>query len=348
MKKQLIHIIIFGLLLGGLNVIQSCKEEPVPVPPVIHEPTPYNLEVPAYFPPMMIPENNPLTDEGVLLGRHLYYDQLLSADGPMEGFSCSSCHQQATSFSKSGSGLSVLPHVNLGWNDDFLWNGKVSGTMEDIMRFEVEEFFQTDLDLFRNDPTYPDLYQAAFGSKEITLERTSFALAQFFRSLVSYETEFDSVIIQKGVDTYSDLEAEGYLIFFSEKGDCFHCHSIPLLTDNSFKNNGLDDVHDGGNQGLYEITRDPADLGKFKVPTLRNIELTGPYMHDGRYNTLEEVIEHYNSGVKMSSTLDPIMTKPGKEFGLQLTEEEKASLVAFLKTLTDKNFVKDPRFGSPF
>ena len=346
MKTLPKYLLIAWLVVFLLVMFGSCKKEEIIDP--VSDPTAYELELPSYFPKMIIPEENPLTNEGVLLGRHLYYDPVLSEGGPMDGFSCSACHQQQTSFSKSGAGNAVLPHVNLAWNRNFLWNGKVSGRLEDIMLFEVEQFFQTDLDQLRNDVKYPPLFKSAFGSEEISHEKAAYALAQFFRSLVSFESEFDSVILRKGVDTYSDLEAEGYLIFFSERGDCFHCHTTPFMTNNQFSNTGLDDVFEGENRGLYNITQNPGDMGKFKVPTLRNIALTAPYMHDGRFNTLEEVIEHYNSGVKKSATLDPIMTKAGKEFGLQLNEEEKASLVAFLKTLTDPNFVEDPRFGKPF
>lgn len=333
------------LLLAGIS---ACRKNTDTDPLVSSEPTAYDLDYPSHFPPMPIPSNNPMTKEGVLLGRYLYYDNLLSLNGPKSGLSCSSCHNQALSFSTNGSGTSVLPHVNLGWNKSFLWNGKVEGTMEDIMRFEVEEFFQTNLDALRNDPKYPSLYRNAFGSEEITYERTEFALAQFFRSLVSYKSEYDRVILMQGVDTYSDDEADGYLIFFSEKGDCFHCHSSTLLSDNSFRNIGLDSVFTGDNLGRYTVSQNPADIGKFKVPTLRNIALTAPYMHDGRFSTLEEVIDHYNTGVKKSPTLDPIMTKPGKELGLQLSVQEKKSLVAFLKTLTDTAFTSDKNHSSPF
>ena len=338
----------FLIILITLTIsFSACKEETIEEPPVFNT-TAYEMSYPDYFPELAIPDNNKMTEEGVLLGRHLYYDDLLSKGGPLEGKSCSSCHHQSSSFSKGASGTSVLPHQNLAWNTNFLWDGKISGTIEDILKFEVEDFFQADLNNLRDDPKYPPLYEAAFGTEEITFERTEYAMSQWFRSLVSYETEFDSVIIMQGNDTYSDKEAEGYLIFFSERGDCFHCHTLPLMSDNNFRNIGLESDFVGMDQGRFGITLDSADLGKFKVPSLRNIEFTSPYMHDGRFSTLEEVVEHYNSGVKKSTTLDPIMTKPGKELGLQLDAEEKASLVAFLKTLSDYQFTSDPKFAKPF
>jgi cytochrome c peroxidase len=139
----------------------------------------------------------------------------------------------------------------------------------------------------------------------------------------------------------------GFNIFTTEKGDCFHCHSLGLFTDNKFHNIGLDSEFTSINMGRYNVTLKQADMGLFKTPTLRNIQLTAPYMHDGRYLTLEQVVEHYNSGVKQSNTLDPIMTKPSKIYGLGLTPTEKQDLVAFLKTLTDTTFTKNPLLQNP-
>ncbi len=295
---------------------------------------------------MLIPEENPLTEEGVALGRRLYYDPKLSVNGPLTGHSCSSCHQQEKSFTVSSRGVSVLPHVNLGWNTHFLWDGKITGTLEDIMQFEVEDFFMADLSAIKTDADYPVYFKSAFGTTEITTERTAYALAQFFRALTSGNSKFDKFLrreVMLGPD-----EMQGFVLFNSEKGDCFHCHILPVTTDNLFHNIGLDAEFTAANSGRFNITGLSADIGLFKTPTLRNVELTAPYMHDGRFATLEEVIEHYNSGVKSSPTLDPIMTKPGKEFGLELNEMEKAQLVAFLKTLTDYSFIEDEKLGSPF
>ena len=161
----------------------------------------------------------------------------------------------------------------------------------------------------------------------------------------SSNSKFDRY--QRQEEQLSNSELNGMTIFFTEKGDCFHCHGIPLMTNNEFHNIGLDSIFVGNNVGRNYITGSPYDLGKFKTPTLRNVELTSPYMHDGRFTTLEEVVEHYNSDVKRSATVDPIMTKPGKEYGLQLTTQEKQDLVAFLKTLTDWEFVNDTSLASP-
>jgi cytochrome c peroxidase len=328
-----------------LTCFSACKEEVDECSANTH---PYQLEFPDYFPILNIPEDNPLTEEGIQLGRRLYYDPLLSTGGPREGRSCSSCHFQSNSFSvpSTASGKSVLPHINLGWSRNFLWNGKVEGHLEDITLFEVEEFFEADMELLRNHATYPELFRNAFGTCEITEKLAAKALAQWFRRLKSSNSKFDSYL--KGEEQLTDNELNGMTTFFTEKGDCFHCHGIPLMTNNEFHNIGLDSIFTGSNVGRSNISGSSYDLGKFKTPTLRNVELTSPYMHDGRFVTLEEVVEHYNSQVKRSMTIDPIMTKPGKEYGLQLTEEEKQNLVAFLKTLTDWEFVNDTSLSNPF
>lgn len=309
---------------------------------------PFQLDFPDYFPILNVPNDNPLTEEGIQLGRRLYYDPLLSIGGPNDGLSCSSCHFQSNSFSvpTPPQNSSVLPHVNLGWNHNFLWNGKVTGTLEDIMMFEVQEFFEVDLDVLKNHGTYPELFKDAFGSCELTDELVAKALAQWFRRMKSSNSKFDRY--QQGLEQLSNEELHGMTVFFTEKGDCFHCHGLPLFTNNEFHNIGLDSIYDPAVKDRSYITGSPYDRLKFKAPTLRNVELTAPYMHDGRFATLEEVVEHYNSGVLRSTTIDPIMTKPGKEYGLQLTQQEKNDLVAFLKALTDWEFVNDTVLSSPF
>ena len=172
------------------------------------------------------------------------------------------------------------------------------------------------------------------------------ALAQWFRRMSAAKSKFDRYLMH--TDVLSDAELRGMMIFQTETGDCFHCHGLPLMSDNSFHNIGLDAIFTGEHQGRYLVTGDPSDLGAFKAPTLRNIALTAPYMHDGRFTTLEEVVDHYNSGVNPSPTLDPLMTKPGQITELLLSPAQKADLVAFLHTLTDEEFVSDTALASPF
>ncbi|MCF8258355.1 MAG: cytochrome-c peroxidase [Flavobacteriales bacterium] len=332
------------LIALGLLLMAGCTEEPADQ--CMADATPLQLGIPDHFPIMDIPADNPLTEQGVALGRRLYHDPLLSQGGPQNGRSCSSCHFQPGGFSLSGPGMSVLPHVNLGWNDVFLWEGKVEGQLEDIMRFEVEEFFQSDLELLRSDPVYPEMFRKAFGECEITTELVTKAMAQWFRRLVSTNNRYDRYATYQLQLT--DAELRGMTIFLTEKGDCFHCHIPPLFTDNSFHNNGIDSLVEGEDRGRYNVTHHTTDLGLFKTPTLRNVALTAPYMHDGRFATLEEVVEHYNSGVRRPANVDPIMTKPGKEYGLGLTEQDKADLVAFLTALSDETFISDTALSSPF
>lgn len=302
----------------------------------VYEPTPYYLEIPSNYPTMDIPENNKMTHEGVELGRKLYYDVKLHPD---QSKSCSSCHEQQTSFTTFSS--NSLPHINLGFYDKYLWNGKIEGTLEDIMLFEVDVFFQTNLDLLRNDAEYPNLFFKAFGSKEITSEKTAFALAQFLRTVNSFGSKYDQQL--QGLTTMTPEEWDGFDIFYSERGDCFHCHSGMLFTDNLFHNNGLDI---NPSLGRSEITLNPTDVGKYKTPTLKNIEHTGPYMHDGRFQTLEEVVDFYSTGLEWSSTIDPLMKNVGSG-GVNLTLEEKNNLVLFLKTLSDDQFLTNSSLSDP-
>ncbi len=339
MNKTVISIFILFVLLAG------CRPDPV-TPIDTHKTTPYALTYPSNFPQMIVPANNVTTVEGVLLGRHLYYDTKLSKNGPFDGLSCSTCHHQSQSFTVNNPGTAVMAHINLGWHSSFLWNGKIEGSLETVTRFEIEDFFATDLSGISGDSLYKILFYNAFGSEDVTYDRASKALAQYMRSMISTNSKFDKFLKYEASFTSSELN--GMDIFFTERGDCFHCHASPLFTDNSFHNIGIDSVFTGYNMGRYNATNNPYDIGKFKTPTIRNIELTAPYMHDGRFATLEEVVEFYNSGVHLSSTLDPIMTKPGKEFGLNLTAQDKSDLVAFLKTLTDTTYTTDARFSSPF
>ena len=314
----------------------GCGDD-IPSGPV-YDPTPLEIAIPENFPILEIPADNPTTVEGVFLGRMLFYDPILHKDSTE---SCATCHQQALSFSKPGN---IIPHINLAWSTAFLWNGAQQGSLEKVMTFESEEFFQTKLARLQRHPDYPGFFFKAFGSEEITYENIGKALAQFERTMVSGDSKYD-LYLRPGLPVFlSDEEFLGYDLFFTEKGDCFHCHGGILFTDNLFHNNGLD--ADPGH-GLYEVSGDPEDIGRYKTPTLRNIELTAPYMHDSRFQTLEEVIDFYSEGLQQSPTVDPLM-KNVHQGGVHLTEQEKGYLLAFLKTLTDTVYVNNPALGSPF
>ena len=307
--------------------------------------TPYPVEISEWFPLLEVPENNPLTVEGFQLGRMLFYDEILEQD---QVNSCSSCHFQELGFTSTATDGAppVMPLVNLAWSDAFFWNGNVEGTLEDLMLFDLEEFLKTDFSLLNNHPTYPALFKNVFGVDEITSYETALALAQFLRVLISDNSKLDRVM--KGLESLTPSELNGYIIFNTEKGDCFHCHGYPLMTDNLFHNNGLNSTFEGEDRGRHLVTGYFYDMGKFKTPTLRNVELRTYYMHDGRFQTLEEVIEHYNSGVLYSVTLDPLMAHSRTTTKLYLTEQEKEDLIAFLKTLTDTSILNNPEFSNPF
>ncbi|MBL7005097.1 MAG: hypothetical protein ISR69_13855 [Gammaproteobacteria bacterium] len=323
-------------------------------------PSPYIFNFPSHFPEYNIPRSNATTFEGIALGRRLYYDKLISKGGPMAGNACASCHVQTTSFSKvTTSGTSVLPHINLGYASFFLWDGKISGSLEDIMYFEVADFFQADLLLINANDNYRKMNCEAFGTFEVTYQSMANSLAQWLRRLNSHKSKYDMYL--EGLVELTSDELSGKILF-EGAADCHICHPLPLTTDFIFHNNGLNEFSAPGDAGLneidqgrYKITHLESDLGLFKTPTLRNIVLTSPYMHDGRFKTLEEVVQHYNRNLKYSWTLDFFLGQVKKDINnesglyiLDMSEGDVNSIVAFLKTLTDQSFIVDPDLSSPF
>jgi len=355
--RKLFFFLLGLLVLAGCRQEKATNPEPVPVPsdtPL----TPYTLTVPPRFPQPYLSGINPMTVEGIALGRRLFYDSILSSNGR----SCSYCHPQEASFTSSipSHGLDqtlywdILPWINLAWNPYYGWNGAI----KDMDHVGIADFgpmyFNSNINdvitKLKADPTYPSMFKRVFHEDvlvpEKIKEKVAFAVAQFARTIVSSNSKFDKYML--GMAQLTPQEANGYDIFFSEKGDCFHCHGSMLFTDNGLHNIGVDSVFNNTfNQGLYAKTGLAKDMGLMRTPTLRNVALTAPYMHDGRFKTLEEVIEHYNSGVKKSATLDPIMTLPGKEMGLLLSSQQKADLKAFLLTLTDTTILHNPAFSRP-
>jgi cytochrome c peroxidase len=275
--------------------------------------------------------------------------------------SCGSCHNQSLAFSDNGTRFSTgvdgiqgnrnaQAIINLGWNRSYFWDGRAATleiqALEPIENpIEMHNTWANAISKLKSAKTYKDDFFKAFGTEEFTKEHAAKALAQFMRTMISYNSRLDKRLRSEINLTASELN--GLSIFISEKGDCFHCHNIDagrLLTDNQFHNNGLDSIFT--DLGLAEVTGNPSDIGKFLTPTLRNIALTAPYMHDGRFQTLEEVVEHYNTGGKASATVDPLMKHVGT--GLGLTNQEKIDLVAFLRTFTDETFITNPDFSNPF
>jgi len=331
-----------------------------------YEPEPFVLDIPDWLPSPIIPLDNPLTVEGVELGRRLFYDPILSSDGSM---SCASCHRQDLSFSDE-SALSTgvlgmegtrnsMALVNLAFNPNgFFWDGR-SATLEEQVLIPVEDHVELNenwdnvVKKLRDHERYPQLFREAFGiarKSEIDKHLVAKAIAQFERTLISGNSRFDRVVwLNDGWFTEAELRGK-QLFFFEELQNvdhpgCSHCHFDPLFADNNFKNNGLDDVdqlEDFSDPGRGAVTNNRNDLGKFRVPTLRNIALTAPYMHDGRFQTLEEVLDHYAAGGHNVENEDANIHT------FVLSDREKQDLIAFLNTLTDTSFVQNPAFSNPF
>lgn len=351
------------LIFASLIILSvSCeKDNPLPAESRVSEaepePTPYTLEIPTGFPNFLPANDNPLTLEGIELGRKLFHDPILSKDNSQ---SCASCHEQNNSFTDSrrfSIGVEGLPGtrnsmalVNLAWRRNFFWDGRAASLEEqafDPIRdpLEMNTTWPEVEEKLNDDSEYRDLFRLAFGIDRIDSNHVVKAIAQFERTLISANTKFDKHL--QGQNVLSDLEREGFELFQSEEGDCFHCHNGVFMSDNTFRNNGLQfPIED---EGLGGVTGRDRDNGKFIVPTLRNIEFTGPYMHDGRFQTLREVIDFYNDGVQRNSpNVDPVMLKANRPGGsLGLTEHQKDALIAFLKTLSDESYLSDPRFSDP-
>ena len=372
MRTRTIPLIVLSLL----SLAVGCRrddDEPTPVGPSgpgggSGTGTPTEVAIPANFPPMPIPADNPFTVEGIALGRYLFYEELLSGNNTM---SCATCHSQAVAFTDDGNqfstGIDGIPGtrnamalINLAWDTRYFWDGRVLTLEDQVFQpvrdpIEMHDTWPNVVAELQAHPSYPALFQSAFGTSVIDSVLVSRALAQFMRTMISGNSPFDR--FQRG-EALLPLDAQlGVQLTQMEGGnpalglggqwgaDCFHCHPHAggRMTDGLLHNNGLDseftDLGAGAVSGL------PEDMGRFKTPTLRNVALTGPYMHDGRFQTLEEVIEHYNSGGHESPTVDVFMKYT--QGGLQLTAEKKQQLVAFLNSLTDMDFVNDPAFSDP-
>lgn len=326
-----------------------------------YTPTPLSLEVPQLFEEKIlapvIPFDNPQTIEGVALGKKLFFDTILSADNTQ---SCASCHAPANAFTDSAQfsegidgvlgSRNSMPIFNLAFNYDekFFWDGREFGLENQALQpvenpIEMHNTWENAVIALQNNIAYPELFLNAFGTSNITSDLVTKAIAQFERTLISGNSKFDRHLL--GTETLTTEELNGFNIFMDEtKGDCFHCHgnvNNPLWTDNKFHNNGLDATF--ADLGLGEISGDPADNGKFKSPSLRNLAFTAPYMHDGRFSTLDQVINHYSEGLQNSPTIDPLMKKV-TDGGVQLTSQEKAALKAFLLSLSDYEFINNLDF----
>ncbi|WP_446870472.1 MbnH family di-heme enzyme [Phormidesmis sp. 146-12] len=351
-------------------------------------PKPYEWNLPAGLPKPVVPADNPMTADKVELGRHLFYEKRLSITGT---HSCASCHEQKLAFTDGklvGVGATGEKHprnsmslANIAYNSVLTWANPLMTRLE--TQALVPMFGEHPVELgmvgkeaqilamLRQDPTYRKLFSAAFGgdNRTINLSNLTKALASFERSLISFDSPYDRYRFGGSRNAISASAKRGEKLFHSERLECFHCHGGLNFSDSvqherlafteiAFHNTGLYNIDGKGafpanNTGVYEITRQPSDMGRFKAPTLRNIALTAPYMHDGSIATLEEVIEHYRVGgrtLNHGENAGVGRENPFKSHfisGFELTETEKQDLLAFLHSLTDESFIHNPALSDP-
>ena len=318
---------------------------------VIWNNTPFPFQIPKGFPPPVYRfSNNTRTKQGFYLGRKLFYDGKLSKDG---NFPCSSCHQQFAAFAtyehrpshgfnnqfsfRNAPGL-----FNLVWEKEQNWDGGINHIEVQPLAplldpHEMAEDLNQIISRLRKDKFYPSLFNQAFGSPVINSERILKALTQFTASLVSADSKYDQM--KRGTAHFNKYEQTGYEIFQQK---CARCHQEPLFTDFSYRNTGIEIDSTLKDYGRMRITGRKEDSLKFRVPSLRNVFLTSPYGHDGRFATISELLQHYNSGIIESPTLDSSLRK-----GIPISENDRFYLISFLGTLTDSNFVKNPLFSDP-
>jgi len=331
--------------------------------PTLRSPTPYTLVYPAYFGHRTnLSDDNPLTIEGIQLGRRLFYETKLSKNNTV---SCASCHQQSRAFT-DGRRFSLghdgtptkrnsMSLANILWVQNFFWDGRATSLEMQAQTpltdpHEMGQSLESSAAKLSADPQYAPLFAAAFGSPGITPDHLVKALTQFERSLISANSRYDKYI--RGEVSLTPEEQQGLNLFFGSanrgmrSAGCGNCHGGPRTFNETYHNNGLDTAPK--DSGRETVTRQAYDHGRFRVVTLRNIALTAPYMHDGRFNTLPEVIDHYSDHLQASPTLSPsLRDSANKPINLYLTAGEKAALLAFLNTLTDSTFITDRRFADP-
>ncbi len=361
--------------------ISGCEEPQEPE-------APWAWELPVGFPEPYVPPDNPMSAVKVELGRRLFYDKRPSKN---ETMACASCHDQARAFTDgeatpTGSTGHVLPRnamslTNIAYLSFFTWANPKLASLEDqalvpmLADFPLELGVQLDpeavLARFRDDPELADLFARSFPGEDspVTVSNITKALASFERTLISGDSPFDRYAYGGETTALSPAALRGMNLFFSERAECYHCHAGLTFTSSfrtatsepgpaDFQNTGLYNIggtgaYPMGNGGLYEFTGDTADMGRYRVPTLRNITLTAPYLHDGSAATLEEIVALYAAGgreITEGPNAGDGRTHPNKSAFVRetdLTEQDQADLVEFLKSLTDETFIRDPRFGPP-
>lgn len=316
---------------------------------------PIDFQVPSNFPPLAYNmATNPLTQKGFELGKKIFYDGRLASDGVV---SCGFCHIQEDAFTHHGHTFShgvgegvgtrnAPPVQNMAFQTQFFWDG-AANHIELLSMIPIANEQEMDgniiniINMMKNDAEYKKLFAQAFPNQEINSEYMLKALAQFMTMLTSSNSRFDKYRRNEAGGTLTSNELAGYVLFNQK---CASCHATDIFTDNSFRNNGLPINPTLNDKGRFRVTENEEDKYKFKVPSLRNIEKTAPYMHDGRFFTLDAVLNHYDSGVATTQNLDASLSSSGT-LGIPLTPTEKLQLIAFLKTLTDNEFLTNPKFA---
>jgi cytochrome c peroxidase len=309
------------------------------------------FHIPKGFPqPFYDVKRNIPTPAGFVLGRKLFYDPILSKDSSI---SCGFCHMRIAAFAHIDHALShgingligkrnVPPLENLAWNNCFMWDGRVNHLEVQPLApitnpIEMNETIENIIKKLQRNKEYAAMFQSAFNDSIVNSRNILRAIAQFTGLMISANSRYDKYM--QGEDTLSTAELNGLQLF---RDNCGQCHKEPLFTDNTFRNTGLPMDTNLKDSGVAAINGDMKDFMKFKVPTLRNIEMTYPYMHDGRFRTLKQVMDHYTTKFSRESHADPLLVK-----GIVLTEQDKSDVIAFLKTLTDPTFLHDRRFADP-
>lgn len=321
-----------------------------------YEPKPLSLEIPSNFPEIVYDlENNPLTEEGVALGKALFYEGKLSANNAIP---CAFCHEQAFAFTHHGHTLShgvnggigfrnTPPIQNMAFKKEFMWDGTATHLdLQPIIpltsEIEMGETLSNVIDKLQADSYYKQQFSKAFEDGEINSSNMLKALSQFMITMVSGNSKYDKYVRNEDGITLTQEELNGLEIF---QNKCASCHATDFFSDQSYRNTGLPINPKLNDKGRYVIFENLDDLYKFKVPSLRNIEVTAPYMHDGRFSTLEAVLDFYDSGMVDNGNVEESLKREDGSFGITLSTSEKESLIAFLKTLTDNEFLNDERFS---
>ncbi|MEZ4858543.1 MAG: cytochrome c peroxidase [Flavobacteriaceae bacterium] len=346
MKTKLILFCIWGFCISCSNTQEELE----------YRPTPMEVTIPENFPNLVYNlDHNPVTQEGFELGKKLFYDGRLSANNAIP---CAFCHEQAFAFTHHGHNLShgvnggigfrnSQPIQNLAFQNEFMWNGAATHLdLQPIIpltsELEMGETLSNVVAKLNSDSDYIKRFKSAFEDGQINSENMLKALSQFMVMMVSSNSKYDKYKRKEEGVTLTPQELNGLAIF---ENKCSSCHATDLFTDQTYRNNGLPINPQLNDKGRFLIFENPADLYKFKVPSLRNVEKSFPYMHDGRFATLQAVLNFYDSGMVDNGNVDPIFLRANGSLGISLSNEEKEALLAFLLTLTDNEFLTDERFS---